>query len=195
MIDLHKTETDDANFLSVVSILIEYFYQKYTPKNICTIHIDNWFGDKWLGFRGKMLGAAGVRDKDLDSKLVLPPFNPSRVLDTTTYGIENNIVSDIQKRDLHIYQMSESNLENYAYGFGLFVWYSANTRINTQGSIMTHYKENPIKIIPNSEDGYRLVKPKYAAYYVMLKKKTNWELSKILGSDHEDIKGLLTNLN
>ena len=70
MINLHKTETDDGNFLSIVLVLIDYFYQKYAPKNIHAIHIDNWFGDKWLGFRGKILGAAGVRDKDFDSKLV-----------------------------------------------------------------------------------------------------------------------------
>ena len=195
MIDLHKTESDDQKFLNIVGVLVEFFYNKYNPKAICAIHIDNWFGDKWLGFRGKTLGAAGVRDRDFNSSLVLPPFNPARVLDTTVYELKNNTVSRIHKRDLHVYQMSESNLYNYVYGFGLFVWYSAKTKINSQGSIMIHYNEHPIKEAPNSEDGYILVKPKYAAYYIMLERKTKWALSKIIGSENEDIKKLLTELN
>ena len=195
MIDLHTTETDDDIFISVVAMLVENFCKKYTLRNIHTIHIDNWFGDKWLGFRGKLLGAAGVRDKDFDSKLVLPPFNPARVLDTTTYNVKNNIVTTSHKRDLHVCQSSESNLDNYEYGFGLFIWYSAGTKFNSQGSIMIHYKEHPIRDIPNCEDAYMIGKPKCAAYYIMLERKTNWALSKIIGSEHEDIKELLINLN
>ncbi len=60
---------------------------------------------------------------------------------------------------------------------------------------MIHYKENPLRKISNSEDGYMRVRPKYAAFYIMLERKTKWELSKIIGSDHEDIKELLTNSN
>ena len=195
MIDLHKTETDDQKFLSVVGLLIGHLCQKYIVNNIHTIHIDNWFGDKWLGFKGKMLGVAGVWDKDFSSRLVLPPFNPARVLDTTTYDLQNNIVYSSHKRDLHVYQMSESNLDNYGYGFGLFVWYSAKTTINTQGSIMIYYIEHPKRDVPNCEEGYIFVKPMYAAYYIMLERKTNWALSKIIGSENEDIKKWLTELN
>lgn len=52
---------------------------------VVVVSIRRWFGDAWLGFKGKLIGALGVRtdlQRDL-SLLKVPPFHPNRVIKTT----------------------------------------------------------------------------------------------------------------
>ena len=60
---LHATENDSAQFINIASRLITSVAASNDWPWIYAVHVDNWFGSRWLGFQGKILGAAGVRSR------------------------------------------------------------------------------------------------------------------------------------
>jgi hypothetical protein len=48
---------------------------KYAPQKLILIEVDSWFGSKWLGFSGKIMGRLGVWTEPLS----VPPFVPARI--------------------------------------------------------------------------------------------------------------------
>lgn len=80
---LNSRETDDPRFVSSIRGLIVGSLLEYRPQEVFIVHIDNWFGDKWLGFAGKaVLGYAAAHDTE---KVRIPPFIPSRVCSEQYY--------------------------------------------------------------------------------------------------------------
>jgi hypothetical protein len=49
--------------------------QKYAPQKLILIEVDSWFGSKWLGLSGKIMGRLGVRTEPLS----VSPFVPARI--------------------------------------------------------------------------------------------------------------------
>lgn len=77
---------------------------------IHTVTIDGWFGPKWLGFRGKALGALGIHDSVHDENVAIPPFVPARVLREERWSFSSGIWErELPARPLHIAQRSEAN--------------------------------------------------------------------------------------
>jgi hypothetical protein len=85
MLELEGSTSDDAGFLDVASRLIEGTACANGFAAIVVAHIDHWFGPRWLGFRGKLLGAASVRSRRLTGRLAPPPFHPHRVRSVREY--------------------------------------------------------------------------------------------------------------
>jgi hypothetical protein len=69
-------QDDSPDFIDIVEGLVNGLLIGDAPPSLMLIKIDNWFGSKWLGFSGKILGALGVSM----GKLTIPPFVPNHVL-------------------------------------------------------------------------------------------------------------------
>src|SRR5688500_17691444 len=78
MLLLEQLPDDDPEFLDLAGRLIGGAAIAY-ELGVVAVHIDHWFGDRWLGFCGKYLGMAGVRTADFTKSLTPPPFHPHRI--------------------------------------------------------------------------------------------------------------------
>lgn len=87
---LPVTDADSGRFINIVTRIIMSVAAVSGWPRVYTVHIDNWFGSRWLSFRGKIFGAAGVRNRTLKYGLSLPPFHPNRVLNVTCYHRQGN---------------------------------------------------------------------------------------------------------
>jgi hypothetical protein len=79
---LATTANEDARFVCLVSAFVSHYANLYRPPRLVVIQIDNWFGRKWLGFKGEPFGALVVHVDVSDSDrttLPKPPFSPSGV--------------------------------------------------------------------------------------------------------------------
>jgi hypothetical protein len=128
-------ETDDPEYLNWVETAVVGVEEAIKTDLAYVVKIDNWFGQRWLGFSGKILGAAGVRK----AKLTLPPFIPSRVVSQRRFfevGTEPG-----RRKRLHLWQRSGENLQRYteivlagAHAF----WYSGRSASNDRASFMAY---------------------------------------------------------
>lgn len=129
--------SNDPEFLNIISGIIQGVADVHHPGNIVVIRINNWFGSKWLGFSGKMLGALGVWTRDL----VIPPFVPNRVQSICTFQrLKEN--PQYQKSNftpqVHTRQTSSDNFQRKLKRNQTYFWYSANSKQNRQGSLMAY---------------------------------------------------------
>src|SRR5688572_25676240 len=112
MLDLEATSTDDLPFLDLASRLIAGAARANGLNDVVVVHIDHWFGERWLGFCGKLLGSAGVRSRRLDGELTPPPFHPHRVLSARAYRLTEAQTFEYWDDDgsLHEYRPSQANI-------------------------------------------------------------------------------------
>lgn len=138
LIELNSIEIDDPGFVKVVSIFVNQSVDVSKCSIARVIHIDNWFGDRWLGFWGKVFGAAGMRNRRIDGCVMpSPPFKPSRVVSAREFH---------RKEDGRYVVVSESisgpHVDKPGDAFrslirpGIYAWYSGNTKSNSHGSLM-----------------------------------------------------------
>lgn len=77
MLPIPQRPSDAPDFIARVEAVVARALQA-RPAHLILIRVDNWFGERWIGFGGKVLGLAGISFKD---NLVLPPFVPSRIVE------------------------------------------------------------------------------------------------------------------
>ncbi len=139
-IAIDTTPIDDCNFVDLVATFVSHYATLYSSNMVRVIHVDNWFGARWLGFAGKILGAAGARNRKInDATLPSPPFRPSRIITALTYdrGIDGRYTrTESSLAGLH----AEKNGAQFwhLHRPGLYCWYSGNTLSNTTGSLMIY---------------------------------------------------------
>lgn len=141
---LPHNKLDDPKFINLIGAFVSEYIKSTSASQVCLIHIDNWFGERWLGFAGKFSGIAGIRQRrgklGIDERtrsLAIPPFRPSRVQAYAGYTIsEDGTSNEFTPRPVH----SEKNggCTRTLFGNGLYVWYSGNTAQNTTGSLMVY---------------------------------------------------------
>src|SRR5204862_2461526 len=85
LIGLTINEDDDPIFINLTQRLIHGIVSTRRPKEYCVVRIDNWFGERWLNFSGKTLGALSVHKR---TKVTFPPFVPSRVRSYTLFSLD-----------------------------------------------------------------------------------------------------------
>lgn len=74
------------------------------------VPIDRWFGDKWLGFQGKKLGAYGVRSKIGRAQRLKPPaFHPNRVGECGAFERAGEEWTPSDAPAIHGYRSGEAN--------------------------------------------------------------------------------------
>ena len=129
---------DDEGFLAIVGRLLEQLAR--TADDLHLVRIDNWFGPKWLGFSGKLLGAVGVHTDVERGAVVVPPFSPGRVVWERHLSSAGGEYFPVEcPWTLHGKRSSESNMTRQLSHFqssGHFVWFSGKTHPNERGSLM-----------------------------------------------------------
>jgi len=131
-------DDDNDRFIAVVRSVIEAVVDRQSPETLRVVRIDNWFGERWRGFAGKMLGALGVSR----GRLVIPPFVPSRVDAEYSWARRDSSYDpDSEFECLHKRIRSEENLRRYFDQHcpgTIAVWFSSKSASNGRGSIMVY---------------------------------------------------------
>ena len=131
--------------------------------------INNWFGPKWLGFCGKVMGAFGVAEM---GKVVVPPFVQSRITAQSLFEAngEGAFIYRGSGPQIHHVGRSIDNSENLASKAApqtTLFWISGNSLANGRGTVMV-YRPGP---------------ENYLTFYVEFQKRNDqWSVSQ-----HKDI--------
>ena len=163
---------DDRMFLAYVQAVIDRILAETVP-GIYVTKVDGWFGERWVGFAGKTLGAAGVHFRD---ELRIPPFVPNRVvcsvyLERQASGVYIEAPPPVA---LHIDQRSEANLRRRAGDLAPYhglVWFSGNTASSGRGSILAY--------VPFA-DGHE-------PWFLELVKEEDWRAVRAIGVSPKDL--------
>ncbi len=125
---------DDPEFISLVERITNGAVAALNVGEVFLIHIDNWFDFKWLGWWS--WGQKWLK------RLVVPPFNPNRVLEQKRFVRDANEIDwkrTHSGRPLHVRRAGRQSFAQPIDGYSesaAFVWYSGNTATNTRGSLM-----------------------------------------------------------
>lgn len=139
---IHPTAIDDPEFVALVGTFLQTYISSNTSKDLFLIHVDNWFGERWLGFCGKFRGIAGIRQRRGklagDRKnLATPPFRPSRIMSETRLEVPSTgAIREFPFRVFH--REKNGGVIDYLFINGIYCWYSGNTCNNTNGCIMVY---------------------------------------------------------
>jgi hypothetical protein len=135
------SETDDPNFISEANRALSEKIAEFKPIELFVTYINNWFDLKWLKFSGTIMHEIAIWEWQ---DVTVPPFNPNRVIYSkkfTKFKDAYHIITG-KSEMLHITQESSANRKRKITDFssdGLFIWYSSNTKLNDQGSILVYY--------------------------------------------------------
>ncbi len=174
---LHSTPSDDSAFIDIDSRLITATAAAHELPVIYAVHIDNWFGARWLGFRGKLLGIAGVKSKTLKRSLIVPPFHPNRVLSARGHRLrDDGLYADAEDvTSLHPHITSGANLSRNIRGNIVHAWYSGNTISSRKGVVMIYHCQG--------DD--------CGAFYTMFDGNREWQLEEHVGITRQEVAALL----
>jgi hypothetical protein len=132
------TDSDEPAYISQIETILSRVTVDYEPSSFIVVKIDNWFGDRWLEFSGKILGAVGARSHKTPT---LPPFVPNRVISQHEFMLspEGFVATSNPTPPLHRKQPSEQNLKrklaDVAPGSAI-AWYSDRSKSTGQGALM-----------------------------------------------------------
>lgn len=138
MLGLSADLDDDPAFAALAFRLIDGAVAKHRPADVRVFKIDNWFDHKWLGFSGKILGAAGV----WKGSLTIPPFVANRLVRQWQFQ------RDAERGgyrwlgpgpDIHHRGWSAENLNrrvSLITPFSALFWFSGNSMATGRGSVM-----------------------------------------------------------
>lgn len=162
---------DDAVFIEYVEAVVRQI-ASIKPAGIYITRIDGWFGERWLGFSGKTLGAAGVhRHEDFD----VPPFVPNRVVATRfLQSAGDSYESAVPPQQLHITQCSEANLRRKIAALvpaDALVWFSSESQREGRGSILAY--------VPSSG--------KHEAWFLELVRNGEWRVVRSVGISPKEV--------
>jgi hypothetical protein len=150
-VELPLGEGDDPNLVRCAERLLGRAILSVEPQRVYVARLDNWFGHRWYGFRGKHLGVAGFCNRMGDRQLeVLPPFVPERVLAETCYEQSPDgeyRPAEVPER-LAIHQIGSENFSRHLDRFtdnGILFWYSGNSSSQTQASLMLYANTPEVK--------------------------------------------------
>lgn len=132
-------EFDDAvDFVEQVEQTSNGVMLRHAPEILYLIKINNWFGSKWLGFSGKLLGAVGVWHKP--DYIRIPPFVPNRVVSQRRFVAP--AFAEIDSGDaVHLSISSRRALLRETAAVlpkAALIWYSGNSGRTGRGSIMAY---------------------------------------------------------
>lgn len=167
-------EQDDAHdFVALVEQSVNGILRLNAPASLVVIKVDNWFGPKWLGFSGKLLGAVGVWHK----KLTIPPFVPNRIVSERQF-VAPTYVETAMRQPIHRNIASRDALRRrvseVAPGVTL-VWFSGDSNKSGRGSVMAY--------VP--------IGGSYWPLYVGYIKRESWSIEKTIGIDQQGLSELM----
>lgn len=163
---------DDTTFIEYVEAVLGQI-ASLKPPGIYITRIDGWFGERWLGFSGKILGVAGVHHReDFD----IPPFVPNRVVATKFMkSTSGRYEPAAPPQQLHLIQRSEANLRRKIATLvptDALVWFSSESHRDGRGSILAY--------VPNGE--------KHEAWFLELLRNGEWRVVKSVGISPKELR-------
>ncbi len=180
LVALHTTKADATPFTDIASRLVTATAIQNDLDRVYAVHIDNWFGPRWLGFCGKIAGAAGVRNRTLKRSLNVPPFHPNRVLTARGHHLRaDGLYSDAEElSSLHVHQRSDANICNTIRRNTLYAWYSGNTETSKKGVVMIYYA----------------TKEATKAWYAVFDGDVEWRLDEHTGITRAEVDDLISSV-
>ena len=181
-----EADKDDAEeFVEIVNKLMSRTIFQWGIDEIMNIKIKNWFDHKWLNYSGKKIihfENTQHPDKialthDWKKRITFPPFNPNRVLSEQFFRKRPTGNRQFEKV-LHKQQRSTDNQLNLVSNKtknGLYVWYSSNSHVNGQGSLMM----------------YRVDNEKVETWYASIVKKDGWKIGQTKGIGKNELQSML----
>jgi len=168
MIELETGKGDSHEFLHLASKLIEGAAIVSDPpprRGVWVARVDGFFGQAWLGFRGKLLGQLGVRNRSFKDDLALPRFYYDRILSVRYFTRDDRggftRAEPPWPRWLGC-GSSKRNVNRDIVLQGAYAWYSTGSEDTGKGAVMVY----AIKEGPN------------AAWYTMWENKPPWRLTR-----------------
>jgi len=141
-------------FLAVVDRIIGALTARDRPQDVHLIHIDNWFGPKWLRYSGKgvvafpmgyALNRVVALDDHYQDKITFPPFTRNRIISEHYFsraadgeygeGWPDHLVH--RRRWRWKEQKLHRRVETFS-ASGLFAWYASGTVANDRGCVMVY---------------------------------------------------------
>ncbi len=174
MIGILPSQNEDKYFIGLVEQILNIGIILTEPKDIFVTKVDHWFDFKWHKFRGKVLGAFGVRGEPL----LIPPFIPDRIVEESYFERvgQKYIHKDLYR--LHIYQpSSENEKREIKRDSAIYLWYSGDTLNNSQGSLMV----------------YSFGKDFQTSWYASFIKKKDWQIYKTDNISKAEINAMINN--
>lgn len=160
---------DDPSFLDFVIRTVRGIAEFGDVPGLHIVHVDNWFGDNWLGFSGKTLGALGVTSSG--AGLTVPAFKPSRIM-SHRYVCRASAGDTFHESEtstaLHLDQWSALNLRRRAADVlngDMALWYSGKSEVNQRGALMAY--------LPCGSE--------YETWYAALTGDPQWRIEKTKG--------------
>ena len=145
---------DDPAFLNLLDKIIAGLVRTEPPEDVYLVHIDNWFGPKWLKYSGKGVVAfpygytndiVVALDDHYQEQLTFPPFTRNRVVAQYYFCRLANGAYEEQSPEVPVHRKrwrwKEQTLHRRVANVtksGLFVWYSSGTVTNRKGSLMVY---------------------------------------------------------
>jgi hypothetical protein len=176
VLELDLDANDEPDFVHAVEAVVLGVLSVAKPREAYLVKVDSWFGEKWLAFSHKELGALAIISTDLR----IPPFVPSRVVH------ERYFVRDDERDDyvsaeaplaLHVRQPSRTNagrrITSLCPDAALF-WWSGSTRTTGRGALMAYVPSPPRR---------------HAYWYAELTGKTGWSSGIMRGITAKEIAG------
>ena len=140
---LPQNENDDEHFIALVDSFVRAYAAENSATHVALIHIDNWFGERWLGFAGKFRGVASIRQRkgklgiNGALSLAIPPFRPTRVQSYAGFTFNEDGTRPPSAFG-PIHREKNGGWTQRLWANGLYVWYSGKTATNTNGSLMVY---------------------------------------------------------
>lgn len=172
-------DKDDPDFLRIVERVLSGTVVQQSPAYVAVVKIDHWFGQKWRGFVGKMLGLVGASRK---RNFVIPPFHPNRVHGEWQYlrQEDGSYIEAAESRPIHIHQNSENNWRRRIHRIqaaSVWMWWSGKTMKGDRASLMVY-------IVRGEGDD--------EAWYVEYTfKEDDWVISKLVGVDRHRLEQMM----
>jgi hypothetical protein len=170
---------DDPEFVRQVELAINGVLRRCSPASLALIKIDNWFGSRWFGFRGKALGALGVTIRPAyhdQERLGVPPFVPERVVSQRRFA--GPAFEEIDRgKPVHLHLSSSFALQRKVAmeePEAALAWYSGNSMANGRGALMVY--------VP--------VVTSYWIWFVELERAQPWRITEARGIKPEDLSRL-----
>jgi hypothetical protein len=174
--------TDDPECFAVASRWITAAIYRSVPADAYVVRIDNWFGDRWLSFSGKIAGALGVRSHGED--MTLPPFHPRRVEGRRHFRryetLDDYVRVPTSRPVLHPSQHSEANLNRTLakmFGDVLLAWFGGGSESDDRASLMVYRRT-----------AYGNAEPWYASF----SRHLGWRPDRTIGLGESERKALET---
>lgn len=183
---------DDPAFLAAIDRLIGSCVRQEAPQEVHLVHVDNWFGPKWLRFSGKgRVGFYGcvTPDTALDAfrreQLTFPPFSPNRIVAQHYFCRTGPAVYEEQTAPRLVHRSarrpSSENLNKRIVDFApsaQFFWYSSGTASTDRGCVMTYAVRDGATDVP---------------WYASLRREgARWAVDRAAGVDVRAVRSLVT---